>query len=329
MMKKTLLLSIIAFIGLSEFANAQELVVKGVVKDNTGSSLPLAFVQDKSEKTATRTDSLGRFTLKSHPNSKIYITSAGYKSKVVEVKDDKNDIIVILAADKSDNSGSSATPATSQFNSYTTAASGTMYSPGVSNVMLPVFHPVEDTRGSRYLYKDWVTGYVVSPEDSVYKNPTYGFNYDKIMGSLLLTQDKHAAIEIDPNRIKSFTLYNELNQPTHFEYVPEIDKSHFPVLLEGGKKYKIYKLTKTKFVKNDFHTDGMTSSGNNYDEYVDEPTYYVFNVQTKQVQELGLKKKAIKTVFASEGSKVTSYLDANSGKIDEEYLKNLGDFVNQ
>jgi hypothetical protein len=82
-------------------------------------------------------------------------------------------------------------------------------------------------------------------------------------------------------------------------------------------------------VKNDFHSDGMTSTGNNYDEYVDTYTYYVYNVQTKKVQELAPKKKAIKTVFSSEGKKVESFFSAYEGSIDDSYIRSLGDFMNQ
>jgi hypothetical protein len=199
----------------------------------------------------------------------------------------------------------------------------------MSHMLLPSFHPVEDTRGSRYMFKDWVAGFVVSPKDSVYKNPSYGFNYDKINGGLLLTQDKHSAIEIDQSEIKSFTVYNEFNQPLSFEYMPEINKTRFPQVISTGKNYKIYKLTNTKFVKNDFHTDGLTSSGNNYDEYVDEFVYYVYNVQTKQIQQFTLKKKSLKAAFASDGKKVDSFFDAYSDQIDDGLLRSLGDYMNQ
>jgi len=200
---------------------------------------------------------------------------------------------------------------------------------GRTSGTLPVFHPLDDTKGSRYLFKDWVSGFVVSPQDSVYKNPNYGFNYDKMNGGLLLTQDKKSVIEIDQSRIKSFTLYDNLGRTQVFEYAPEIDKTHYPQVLASGSKYKIYKLTTTKFVKANYQTDGMTSTGNNYDEYVDEDTYYVLNVQTKQLQPLGLKKKAIKTAFANEGNKINSFFEAYTDKIDDSYLKKLGDYMNQ
>jgi hypothetical protein len=88
-------------------------------------------------------------------------------------------------------------------------------------------------------------------------------------------------------------------------------------------------LTNTKFVKNDFHTDGLTSTGNNYDEFVDEYAYYLYNVQTKQVQPFTLKKKSIKAAFGDDGKKVDSFFDAYSDSIDDVFLRSLGDYMNQ
>jgi hypothetical protein len=329
-MKKGFSIFVVFIICSFKLANAQVLTVSGSVKDDSGNTVPLAFVQDKSDRTATRTDSLGRFTLKANANATLLVTSAGYETKLIDVKG-KTDIIVVLTTDKGTAANVTVTTPAA-FSDYTAShgvGNSLMYGAVASGALLPVFHPVEETRGSRYLFTDWAPGLVISPEDSVYKNPKYGFNYDKINGSLLLTEDKHSAIEIDPGKIKSFTLYNNLNQPEVFEYVPEINKTHFPQVIESGAKYRIYKLTTTKFVKNNFHSDGMTSTGNNYDEYVDESAYYVLNVQSKRVQELKPKKKSIKAVFANEGKKLDTFFDTYSGNIDDTYLKNLGDYMNQ
>lgn len=329
-MRKTLILTLIVSLCLTRFVNAQELKVNGTVKDNNGNSVSLAFVQDKKNNTATRTDSTGKFSLITSPDSKLYVSSNGYKTKVVDVKD-KTDIVVILSADKGDNTNGS-NQISGNFSDYTAAASGgLLYGNGLSGGgLLPVFKYTEATKGNRYLFKDWVGGYVVSTEDSVYKNPNYGFNYDKISGALLLTQDGKNAIEIVQARIKSFTLNNDVNgRPEVFEYVPDINKKHYPQVLASGNKYKIYKLTLTTFIKNNYHTDGMTSSGNNYDEYEDDNTYYLYNVQTKQLQPFTLKKKAIKGAFGSDANKVNSYFESDDNKIDDTYVSKLGDYMNQ
>jgi len=332
MKKTTIFFLLSAFV--CQIAAAQTLTINGSVKDDIGNNVPLAYVQSKSDNTATRTDSMGKFTLKANPNATLLVTSAGYEKKVIAVKGN-TDIIVVLKSESAAtaNAPETTTTQTAQaFGNYTAShgeSNALLYGAGAASPFLPVFHPVDETRGSRYLFAGWVSGFVVDPQDSVYKNPKFGFNYDKMNGGLLLTTDKHAAIEIDPSKIKSFTLYNNMNQPQVYEYVPEINKTHYPMLLSEGKNYKIYKLISTQFVKNDFHTDGMTSTGNNYDEYVDSYTYYVYNVQTKQVQVLAPKKKAIKSVFASEGKKLDSFFSAYDGAIDDSYIRSLGDFMNQ
>ena len=100
-------------------------------------------------------------------------------------------------------------------------------------------------------------------------------------------------------------------------------------VLAAGSKYKIYKLTTTKFIKSDETTNGLVSSGNPYDEYADENTYYVLNVQSNQVQKLALKKKSMKEIFGNEGNKLNTFLTEHSAdSFDDHFLKSLGSYVN-
>ncbi len=198
-------------------------------------------------------------------------------------------------------------------------ANGTLFQGGI----VPMSANTTDTKGSRYLFSHWVSGFVVSPQDSVYKNPAYTFNYDKVDGILLLSQDKQQAIAVDKSRIKRFTLNSTPDSAITFESVPAIDKTNYVELVADGKKYKVYKSLTTIFTKANYHSDGMSSTGNNYDEYADKYAYYVLNTQTSQVQPLALKKKAIKSVFASEGKKVDDFFSANDGDINDDFLKNL------
>jgi Holliday junction resolvase RusA-like endonuclease len=99
-------------------------------------------------------------------------------------------------------------------------------------------------------------------------------------------------------------------------------------VLSSGSKYKIYKDLGTTFIKASFVTNGITSSGNNYDEYKDDAVYYVVK-QGGQPQKIELKSKAIKTAFAAEADKVKKFFSDNEGDVDENYLKALGDYLNQ
>jgi hypothetical protein len=188
----------------------------------------------------------------------------------------------------------------------------------------------EDTKGSRYLFNTWAKGYVTDKSGNAVKNDNYTFNYDKISGALLLSQDKQTAIDVNKEQVKGFTVYDKADQPINFEYVPAIDATHFAQVLSTGTKYKIYKLTKTTLVKADFKSDGMTSSGNKFDEYVDVPGYYVIDVKTNGIQKVALKSKSIKQAFAADADKVKAYFDAHKDDdINEGFLAALGDSLNQ
>jgi len=195
--------------------------------------------------------------------------------------------------------------------------------------IFPVFHHKDETQGSRFLFENWVHGYVVNASDSLIQNPGIYFNYDKIGGNLLVSRDRHAAIEIDKESVKSFTLFDPLSQPYNFTMVPQIDKTHFVQVITCGVNYCIYKSIKTKFVTADYVSDGVVATGNNYDSFQDEGTYYVLTVKTHQFQQISLKKKAIKQVFASQVDKLNKFMADNSGDIDDSYLASLVDYLNK
>lgn len=336
LMKKQPFFILIFFVLLSSLSFAQTITISGTVKNEAGNALPTAMVEVKSSPTVLRVDSAGGFSMGVNPKAKLLVTCPGYEDKQINVNNNK-DLMIVLAAKAGTNINESqvGTGSTNQFANNLTqrqgAASSLIYGStgGSTGALLPVFTHTEATRGSRYLFDDWAEGTVLSTKDSVIKNPNYHFNYDKISGALLLSENKTNAIEIDKGQVKAFTLHKDGGRFETFEFVPEIDPTHFVEVLSGGKKYKIYKQLNTKFIKNNYRTDGMTSSGNNYDEYVDESTYYVMDVKTQQLRKITLKKKALKEAFAADATKVDSYLTTNGGSIDDIYVANLGNYLNQ
>jgi hypothetical protein len=188
----------------------------------------------------------------------------------------------------------------------------------------------EDTKGSRFLFDAWVKGNVTDSKGNAVNSENYTFNYDKIGGVLLLSQDKQTAIAVDKEHAKGFVIYDKNDAPMAFEYVPAIDATHYCQVLATGGKYKVYKLTKTRFVKSDYKNDGISSSGNKYDEYIDEAAYYVVDAKTSAPQKISLKNKAIKQVFAADADKVTTfYNEHKSEDTDEVFLAKLGAYLNQ
>ena len=335
---KKFLLSIV-LLTTAGAAMAQTGTVTGVIKNQEGDLLHFAYVQNDQHKGAY-TDSLGNFSITAAPNSTLHINCAGYKDTSVIAKDN---LQVVLRMNAVEIIGKRTTTTADDANRETVKASmGDAMTLRTGNLAvasqfdaargatLPSFNPKEETQGSRYLVKGWAHGTVINSKGETIQNPNFLFAYDKMGGGLLLTKDKLSAIEIDRDLVKSFTIYDNVNNAYTFENVPQIDQNHYVELISTGNKYKIYKAVKTTFVKSNYTTDGVMSQGNNYDEYVDEYTYYVYNVQNNALQKITLKKKAIKETFAADGDKVTKFIsDHSSETIDDTYLASLGDYMNE
>jgi hypothetical protein len=337
----------------------QVIHISGTVQTKQGDILHLAFVQDKHYKNGTYTDSLGNFELNVNATSKLFVSCRGFKDTVFDINNRTSFLIILtpysapasrvpVVADVNNNINIAtlrdemqlnepAVPGTIRAHLVTPGINGVKYTMGPGDfdmhqgAIYPQFHHKDETQGSRYLFGGWMHGYVINNQDSLIQNPVLLFNYDKMGGSLLLTKDKNAAIEIYKDLIKSFTLFDALNQPMTFTMVPDIDKTHFVQVIASGVNYKIYKLTRTRFVVANFATDGVASTGNNFDSYEDEATYYVFDAKTNQLQKLpSLKKKAIKEMFAKEPDKLNKFIADNSASsIDDSYLAGLGDYMNK
>jgi hypothetical protein len=229
-------------------------------------------------------------------------------------------------------SGGTITP---MFANTVAKAMGTTAPVNVSNNVIAqgdaisTFHEKDATQGSRFFFSKFTHGYVISAQDSLIQNPVFQLDYDKMGGNLLLTKDGVTIVSVDNDLVKTFTLFDALNQPYTFALAPMINKTHFVQVIADGNNYKIYKAVKTTFVKADYVSDGVASSGNNYDEYRDSFTYYLLNVKTGQVQQISLKKKALKQAFAGDEARADGYFKTNDGDIDDGYLAALGDYMNK
>ena len=157
----------------------------------------------------------------------------------------------------------------------------------------------------------------------------YFFNFDKISNSLLVTRDKKEIIEVNKESIKSMNL-EENGVSFYFEKQDQINPDRFvQVLVKADSlKYSLYKNFNTKLKKSDYHTDGITESGKPYDEYVDEPAYFIFH--RGEMKPVTLKIKSIKNAVKDDTKKLDNfYGDHNSEEIDENYLKKLVLYLNE
>ena len=197
---------------------------------------------------------------------------------------------------------------------------------------VPVFNHLEDTHGTRYLFDKWVHGTIVNAKGELIANDSFFLNYDKISESLFLTIDRQTIVEIAKKEIKAFTLENG-GQELKFERVPLIDnKNLFQVLIRDTIGFSLYKLYHTKFRKADYTNDGIHESGKNYNEFIDQPQYFVLYPDREIISVDVLTRKAIGKAFTLNviHDKVLSYLSMHEKEPeDEDLLKNLVLYLNQ
>ena len=197
-----------------------------------------------------------------------------------------------------------------------------------SGVMLPEVSHQEDTRGSRYLLKNFAHGIIVDDQGHVMTDPTRLLNYDKIDGQLLIAEGGQKYLEVDKDKVIAFGFKTE-DTSIVFLNVPILSKVNFFVLLANGPKYSAYKSVHSRFVKANFQDRGLVETGNNYDEYVDKQTY--FWVQgSNNAGVFELKKKSIKEAFAGEKAKVDAYFAQHKlDDIDDTFVRNLIVYLNK
>lgn len=306
-------------------ATAQTYIVTGLIKDDKGNPIHFVFVHDNNYMEATFTDSLGNFSIAVHSDSKLGFVAKGRIDTLVTVPGNGNLEVTLREAGPgsiSISAGQAAQTSQADIRRQLQHADN-------ADLRLMPGHEKGNLHGSRYLFDNFVHGYIVSIENQFIYSPAYLVNYDKISGLPVLTNDNENISQFNWDRISSFTLFSNNDMQLSFVKEPSIDNAHFMQLLAPGKKYKIYKLIKTKFMKADYVNSGVVSHGNDYDEYVDDADYYVWNVQTNKAQKIALKKKSIKEGFPAEADKVNKYLADTKGSVDDAYLSKLGDYMNQ
>ncbi|HTE01049.1 MAG TPA: carboxypeptidase-like regulatory domain-containing protein [Mucilaginibacter sp.] len=319
-MKKAILSWLLILTSTITFA--QTVTVSGTVNDQQGKPVAFAFISESQHPYGTYSDANGAFTLKADPAANITVTASHYKTTTVKISDPAATKIALEGGESGTDANEVKANSTffKQDESLVDMSFGSRSTFGQGQ---------ESLHGSRFLFDNWAHGFAITPKDSIKQNDVYLFNYDKITGDLIFTRNQKTVLQVIKSEIKAFTLFDPNAQPYVFEDVPSVDAKHYLQVLSSGKKYKIYKNLGTKFIKANFTTNGITSSGNNYDEYVDQSTYYFVKLPGGQPQKLALKKKALKLAFAEDADKLNKFLADNDGDIDDNYLKNLGDYINQ
>lgn len=321
-MKRIIILSLLII--LSNIAFCQTISITGKITDDKGNPVAFAFIKDAKHNYQTFSGPDGTFILNADPASRLMVTCSNYKKNIVEIKNNSQlDIVIMPDANGGINSAAVA-KSSDAFDVHEIGGTDRAARP------LTQFGTArEQLHGSPFLFDNWVHGYAISPQDSIIESNNYLFNYEKIEGVLLYTDDGKTMYSVYKDKARKFVLFDENGQESVFESVPAIDDKHYVQVLSEGRKYKIYKQLNTIFTKADFQTNGITSTGNNYDSYVDESVYYVVKLPNGQPQKISLRKKTLKTAFADDAAEVNKFMsDHDDAEVDDSYLKKLGDALN-
>jgi hypothetical protein len=183
-----------------------------------------------------------------------------------------------------------------------------------------------EVQGSQFLFRNWVKGVIVNNEGVEFTNGS--FNYDKISQNLYInTNENNQAFLIFKKDVKSFTL-SEGDSTVTLEKVPALNNDQFYSVLAKGPRYSLYALTKTKFIPASFSTNGISSSGNTYDEYRDEKSYFIVSA-SGAAHPVSMKKKSVKAALEADKDKVETYFKQNAeATLDEAFVSMLVQSLN-
>jgi hypothetical protein len=197
--------------------------------------------------------------------------------------------------------------------------------PIMSGSAINSFNSPENTKGRRYYFDEWVKGTVISSSGKEISSEDYFFNFDKVTNSLLVTKDKKEIIEVNKESIQEIH-FSDKGTVYDFAKEEKISPFKFVEVLVKNEKVSLYKTINTRLVKANYTTNGISESGNPYDEYVDAPAFFIsYKGEFKPVI---LKFSSIKSNLKEESKKVNDfYADHLNDEVDENYLKSLVNYI--
>jgi hypothetical protein len=201
-----------------------------------------------------------------------------------------------------------------------------LYSPPIYTSEVPV-------KGSPLLFEmSWAHAKVVTADNKVIQNDSLFYNYDKLSHKLLITEDYRKIYEVDKREFKSVTFYWH-DSVYIFEHVYEINKKDFfQELIRDDNKYSLYKFIRTAIRPVNWHGNGLASEGRTYDQYTDNPVYYIVFPNREYRVLYVISKNSIERAFIlnMDGKKVNEWLSVKNYKITgEDFLWKLILYLNE
>jgi hypothetical protein len=199
-----------------------------------------------------------------------------------------------------------------------------LYNPPTPRSEVPI-------KGSPLLFDSaWAHAKVVSENNEVISNDSLYFNFNKLNQNLLLTVDYRKIYEVDKRDFKSVTFYWH-DSVYIFEHVFAInEKDFFQELIRDDKKYSLYKFIHTTIKPVSWHSNGLTTEGELYDQYIDDPVYYII-FPDKEFRVLNkINRKSIEKAFSlkKDSQKVNDWLKGKPNPHGEDLLWDLIENLN-
>ncbi len=194
---------------------------------------------------------------------------------------------------------------------------------GFKNGLIYTYNNGENTKGTRFLFNEFVTGKMFNDTVKINENINYLFNFDKTTQTLVLTTDNEHYFVPKDDKINLVKI-SEGDKITIFEKVPAISRDGFVVQLEKKmQKYSLYKSISSKFRKAKVQSTGLIENDDTFDEYVDKYNYYIV-FYNGSVEKINLNKKDIMSILKEDSQRVKDYLDLyKNTEVDEKLLVNL------
>ncbi len=196
--------------------------------------------------------------------------------------------------------------------------------------LLPHKFEKEKTVGSPYLTKNWATGYVELVSNKRIPEPDQDvlFNYDK-MENVLYVLDNLSKIRSFPiDSIMKFELVGN-NTTYTFEKIPLISrKFYLSPVIESPKGYSLYKRLITNYYWADYSSDGYTTKGKKYDEFVDSYEYFLIYPGNKSYKKLLLKDNAVRHAFKNDSNLLDAFFNLYDDEINEQSVIGIVQYIN-
>jgi hypothetical protein len=184
--------------------------------------------------------------------------------------------------------------------------------------VIPYFNYFET---GEYLFFKWVKGTLVAMNGEQINNDAYFLNYNKVSHNVFLTTDFKEILEIDRRELRSFVFKDGAREYV-FEHVPVIDDKNFFQVIVKSRKYSLYKLTYTKFKRN----EGF----NGFGEFVDSYRYFVIFPDSRIYKQVGLSRKSLMKNLVADPAKMEAYFSLHPNSVvTEDLLTDLVNYLNQ